>query len=99
MAITKTTQVQRVEVYRAMDSTAETTLSAAWPTVMVVYEDILDDPDDSELPVTATRTKHLEKFTITLISDDDGNPTESSAATVVSGEDAMAQSICGAVWS
>jgi|11BtaG_2_1085332.scaffolds.fasta_scaffold70567_2 hypothetical protein len=99
MAITKTTQVQRVEVYRAMDSTAETTLSAAWPTVMVVYEDILDDPDDSELPVTATRTKHLEKFTITLISDDDGNPTESSAATVVSGEDAMVQSICGAVWS
>ena len=99
MAITKTTQVQRAEVYRAIDSTAEATLSAAWPTVMVVYEDVLDDPDDAELPVTATRTKHLQKFTITHGTDDDGNPTQSSAATVVTGEDALVQSICTAVWS
>ena len=99
MAITKTTRVQRTEVYRAMDSTAEATLSAAWPTVMVVYEDVLDDPDDAELPVTATRVKHLHKFTVTHGTDDDGNPTESSAATVVTGEDALVQSICTAVWS
>jgi hypothetical protein len=99
MAITKTTRVQRAEVYRAMYSTAETTLSEAWPTVMVIYEDILDDPDDSELPVTATRTKHLQKFTITLGTDDDGNTTQSSAPTDVTGEDALVQSICGAVWS
>ena len=99
MAITKTTRVQRAEVYRAMDSTAEATLSAAWPTVMVVYEDVLDDPDDAELPVTATRTKHLQKFTITHGTDDEGNPTESSAATVVTGEDALVQSICTAIWS
>ena len=99
MAITKTTQVQRAEVYRAMDSTAETTLNEAWPTVMVVYEDVLDDPDDSELPVTATRTKHLQKFTITHGTDDDGNPTQSSAATVVTGEDQLVQDICGAIWS
>lgn len=99
MAITKTTRVQRAEVYRAMDSTAEATESAAWPTVMVVYEDVLDDPDDAELPVTATRTKHLQKFTITHGTDDDGNPTQSSAATVVTGEDALVQSICTAVWS
>ena len=99
MAISKTTRVQRAEVYRAMDSTAEATLSAAWPTVMVVYEDVLDDPDDAELPVTATRTKHLQKFTITHGTDDEGNPTESSAATVVTGEDALVQSICTAIWS
>ena len=99
MAITKTTQVQRAEVYRAIDSTAEATLSAAWPTVMVVYEDVLDDPDDAELPVTATRTKHLQKCTITHGTDDDGNPRQSSAATVVTGEDALVQSICTAVWS
>ncbi len=99
MAITKTTRVQRAEVYRVMDSTAETTLSEAWPTVMVIYEDILDDPDDSELPVTATRTKHLHKFTITHGTDSDGNPTVSSAATVVTGEDQLVKDICGAVWS
>ena len=99
MAITKTTRVQRAEVYRAMDSTAEATESAAWPTVMVVYEDVLDDPEDSELPVTATRTKHLQKFTVTPGTDEDGNPTSTSAATVVTGEDALVQSICGAIWS
>lgn len=99
MAITKTTNVQRAEVYPAQSSSAETTTNEAWPTVMVVYEDVLDDPDDSELPVTATRTKHLTKFTFTPGTDEDGNPTVSSAATVVTGEDALVQSICGAIWS
>lgn len=99
MAITKTTRVQRAEVYPKTSAEAEATESAAWPTVMVVYEDVLDDPDDTELPVTATRVKHLQKFTVTHGTDDDGNPTESSAATVVSGEDALVQSICTGVWS
>lgn len=99
MAITKTTKVQRAEVYPKLDADAETTTNAAWPTVMVVYEDVLDDPDDAELPVTATRVKHLSKFTITLGTDSEGNPTESSAATVVTGEDQLVQDICGAVWS
>lgn len=99
MAITKTTKVQRCEVYPVMDSTAEATESAAWPTVMVVYEDVLDDPDDAELPVTATRVKHLQKFTVTPGTDDDGNPTSTSAATVITGEDALVQTICTAVWS
>tara|TARA_R100001460_G_scaffold50705_1_gene89155 strand:- start:89 stop:388 length:300 start_codon:yes stop_codon:yes gene_type:complete len=99
MAITKTTTVQRCEVYPKADASAEATVSAAWPTIMVVYEDVLDDSEDADLPVTATRVKHLEKFTVTHGTDSEGNPTESSAATVISGEDAMVQSICGAVWS
>ena len=99
MAITKTTRVQRAEVYPKSSAEAEATVSAAWPTVMVVYEDVLDDPDDSELPVTATRVKTLQKFTVTISTDSDGNQTESSAATVISEEDALVQSICGAVWS
>ena len=99
MAITKTTRVQRAEVYPKTDADAEATVSAAWPTIMVVYEDVLDDPDDSELPVTATRVKHLQKFTITHGTDSDGNPTESSAATDTSGEDALVQTICTAVWA
>ena len=99
MAITKTTKVKRWEVYPKVDASAEATVSAAWPTIMVVYEDVLDDSDDADLPVTATRVKHLSKFTITHGTDSDGNPTESSAATVVTGENALVQSICGAVWS
>jgi len=99
MAITKTTRVQRCEVYPKADADAEATVSTAWPTLMVAYEDVLDDPDDAELPVTATRVKHLSKFTVTEGTDSDGNPTESSAATVVTGEDALVQTICTAVWS
>ena len=99
MAITKTTKVQRCEVYPKADAAAETTVSAAWPTVMVVYEDTLDDTEDADLPVTAMRVKHLEKFTVTMSEDSEGNLTQSSAATSVSGEDALVQSICGAVWS
>ena len=99
MAITKTTQVQRCEVYPKADASAEATVSSAWPTLMVVYEDVLDDDSDADLPVTATRVKHLSKFTVTYGTDDDGNPTESSAATVVTGEDQLVQDICGAVWS
>ena len=99
MAITKTTRVQRTEVYPKTDADAEATVSAAWPTLMVVYEDVLDDPDDAELPVTATRVKHLQKFTITYGTDDEGLPTESSAATVVTGEDGLVQTICTAIWA
>jgi hypothetical protein len=99
MAITKTTKVQRCEVYPKSDADAEATESAAWPTVMVVYEDMLDDTEDADLPVTATRVKHLEKFTLTHGVDSEGNATVSSAATVVTGEDQLVQDICGAVWS
>ena len=96
MAITKTTRVQRAEVYPKSNAEAEATESAAWPTLMVVYEDVLDDPDDAELPVTATRVKHLQKFTVTPGTD---GAEDTSAATVITGEDALVQSICTAVWS
>ena len=99
MAITKTTKVQRCEVYPKADASAEATVSAAWPTLMVVYEDTLDDAEDNDLPVTATRVKHLEKFTLTHGTDSNGDPTTSSADTVVSGEDALVQTLCTALWS
>lgn len=97
MAITKTTKVQRCEVYPKQDPSASDTVSEAWPTVMVVYEDLLDDSEDADLPVTATRVKHFTKFTLTA-SETEGEPAVSTA-TAVSGEDALVQSICGAVWS
>ena len=49
MAITKTTKVQRCEVYPKADASAEATVSAAWPTLMVVYEDTLDDAEDNDI--------------------------------------------------
>ena len=88
MAITKTTILQRCEVYPLQDSSAEDTANTKHPSVMVVYNDVIDDADDADLPVTASRVKHIYKFV------EDGG-----AATDVSGEDALVQTICTAIWS
>ena len=61
MAITKTTTVQRVEVYP--DNR-----------LMVVYTDVFDDPDDDQLPHTSQRVVHLSKIIST--TDEEGNGTE-----------------------
>ena len=88
MAITKVTTVQRIEVYPIADSSADDTSNNKHESVMVVYNDTLDDSSDADLPVTATRVKHLYKFV------EDGG-----AATDYSGEDALVQTVCGAIWA
>ena len=88
MAITKKTKVQRVEVYSPVNSSAASTTNDAHERVMVVYEDTLDDSADADLPVTATRVKHLSKFI------EDGG-----AATDYSGEDTLVKTICTAIWA
>ncbi len=88
MAITKTTAVQRIEVYPIADSSAVDSANAKHESVMVVYNDTLDDSSDADLPITATRVKHLYKFV------EDGG-----AATDYSGEDALVQTVCGAIWA
>ena len=88
MAITKTTAVQRLEIYPVADSSAADSANAKHESVMVVYEDTLDDSSDADLPVTATRVKHLNKFV------EDGG-----AATDYSGEDALVQTVCEAIWA
>ena len=58
MAITLTRTVQRVETYPAVQAEeGETT----YPTLMVVYNDVFDDPDDEQLPVTATKVMHFSQ--------------------------------------
>ena len=88
MAITKTTKVGRIEIYPPVDATLGATKMAAHETVMVVYEDTLDDSEDADLPVTATRVKHLTK----LVEDD-------GAATDISKEDALVKVVCAAIWA
>ena len=88
MAITKTTKVQRIEVYPPADSSAADSANAKHETVMVVYEDTLDDSADAELPVTATRVKHLSKYV------EDGG-----AATGYATEDALVKTVLDAIWS
>ena len=88
MAISKTTTIDRLEVYPAEDPSADATTLQAHASVVVFYIDTLDDPDDAELPVTAHREKTLYKFV-----EDGGSATDTS------GEDALVQSICTSAWS
>ena len=88
MAITNVRTVQRVEVYPAQDSSAEDTANAKHETLMVVYNHTFDDSEDAALPITTTKVVHLNKFV------EDGG-----AATSVSGEDALVQTICAAIWA
>tara|TARA_R100000231_G_C5275956_1_gene150121 strand:- start:259 stop:525 length:267 start_codon:yes stop_codon:yes gene_type:complete len=88
MAITKVTKVGRIEVYPPIDITASATKMDAHERVMVVYEDVLDDESDTDLPVTATRVKHITK----LVADD-------GAETDYSKEHALVKTVCAAIWA
>ena len=88
MAITKDRKVQRIEVYPLKDDSAADTANAKHPSLMIVYDNIIDDPDDDDLPVTAQKVTNLHKFV-----EDGGDATD------YSGEDALVQTVCGAIWS
>ena len=59
MAITLTRTVQRVETYPAMTPGLEG--ETTYPRLMVVYNDLFDDVNDDQLPVTATKVLHFSK--------------------------------------
>lgn len=88
MAITNVRTVQRIEVYPPADSSAADTANAKHETIMAVYNHTFDDSEDASLPVGTTASVFLNKFV------EDGG-----AATNVSGEDALVQTVCGAVWA
>lgn len=69
MAITKTRTIQRVECYPAAnyDEDQEPT----YPTLMVVYNEVFDDPKDDDLPITATKVVNLSKDDGQLEEQDD----------------------------
>ena len=50
MAITKSKSVQRLEVYPPADTSADDAHNAKHESVMVVYENLMDDPNDDDLP-------------------------------------------------
>jgi hypothetical protein len=90
MAISSTKRVQRIEVYPAQDSSAEDTANAKHETVMVVYENVLSGTGgDAHLDgQISTQVKHLRKFV-----EDGGDATDYSS------EDALVQTVCGAIWA
>jgi len=87
MAITKTEVLQRCETYPAQDSTAASSTNEGNPTLMVVMEITFDDAGDAELPAVSNHVTYLSRY------DASGDPT------VISGQTALVQAICGAVWA
>ena len=86
MSITKTTTLSVIKVSPLFNSSAEDTAKPSHPTMMVHYVDTYTEDGVEGRPVT--RVKELHKFV------EDGG-----AATDVSGEDALVQTIATAIWS
>jgi hypothetical protein len=82
MAITKTTTVQRVEVYPDKR-------------MMVVYNDVFDDPEDDQLPHESQRVVQL--YQTTTYTENGGSVTETP--TDVSRHDPLVQTIAAAIWT
>lgn len=87
MAITKTVQLKRVVVYEAKNSSAADDHNDKWPSLLIEKTNIIDDPDDNELPVYQDQIKHLYKF------DDEGNEVS------YIDEAQLVQDICNALWA
>lgn len=88
MAITKTRNLNSIEVTPAEDSSAADSSNAKHPTVIVVYTHTFDDSTDSDLPINSNEMKTLKKYV------EDGG-----SATDYSGEEQLVQDVCGGIWS
>ena len=81
MAITKTTELASINI----------TLSDLH--INVTHRDIIDDPEDSSLPITLTRSTGFSKF-----SPHPTDPELEEVPTDMSDADAIVQSIAAAIW-
>ena len=91
MAISRSSKkVQRIEVFPAHDSSAADDANAKYPIINVFYDSTLAGTGaDSDVDgIVAGTSVFLTKFV------EDGG-----AATDVSGQDALVQSVCTALWS
>ena len=88
MAITKTTELVFAAVYPKADSSAASTTNAGNPGIHVMERITLDDAGDNQLPITTVTERNIFRYV------EDGG-----SATNVSSEDALIQTIAGAIWS
>ena len=88
MAITKTTTLKEVVVFPMEDSSAASTTNAGNPSISITELIVLDDVSDDQLPLESKANRRIYRYV-----------TEGGAATDVSSEDALIQSIAGAIWS
>jgi len=88
MAITKTTQLVFAAVYPKADSSAASTTNAGNPGIHIREIITLDDATDDQLPISSHSERNIWRYV------EDGG-----AATDISSEDALVQTIAGAIWS
>lgn len=86
MAITKTTTLRQV----AYDASQEENAGS----ITAFFMSTIDDPDDSELPVTTYSEIVYPRYTIS--EDEDGNVT--STDTDMSSANSVVQAVATAVW-
>ena len=84
MAITKTTKLIKVEVYPG-----DTTLENYEPFIVVTMEDMWDDPEDNELPITKRRVERRGRAY---------DPHVTDLKTDISDWPTLAQDIAKKVW-
>ena len=89
MAITKTVEIEYIEVRPAKQPQAEFSTSNTGNPTIHVHETIsVDDTEDSDLPMVTMRMRKINRYV------EDGG-----SATDVSSENALVTSIAGAIWS
>tara|TARA_Y100000289_G_C3898099_1_gene137656 strand:+ start:313 stop:573 length:261 start_codon:yes stop_codon:yes gene_type:complete len=84
MAVTKTTNLVKVEVYPG-----DTTLENYEPFMVVTLQDVWDDPDDDELPLTKLRVERRGRAY---------DPEVPNLKTDISDWPTLAQDIAKKVW-
>ena len=87
MAITKTTTVERIEILQPNLPSAAVTENDGNYRMTVIFQDVMDDPSDSEMPVTVQRVKHFVRY------DAEGNENDMSSYG------SLVTSVASAIWS
>ena len=88
MAITKTITLKEVVVFPTEDSSAASTTNAGNPSISITELIVLDDANDDQLPLESKSNRSIYRY----VSD-------GGSATDVSSEDALVQTVAGAIWS
>jgi len=88
MAIEKTTTFINVTALPPGDASASSDTNTAHPQLMVMEQITLDDTEDDTLPISQQTRRYINRYVV-----------DGGVATNVSSEDALVQSVAGAIWS
>mgnify|MGYP003132535004 FL=1 len=88
MAITKTIEFKNVIISPKKDLSAASTTNDGNPRLIIAETITYDDTSDNDLPFIKSQTRTIYRYV-----------ADGGAATDISSEDALVQTIAGAIWS